>query len=379
MAEDLGTACLTVRGRFRIAHSFSGKLDIPLHGITYVVDAKFGFCGNGEPATSLAAAEQMLADVLARYDRTNLDCAAGFQNENTTCERIARAVWEGVVAHRPPSLAHLTITVKESDVAYVEYARAVSAGAGVYAVAVRARCMVGRSLRPPTGDGEETCEGATLIVDALFRGEALDPEAGFLFDICLGEQLLNELVAPLHQRHLRDVQHDLLATHETEHLASMLCAQLAQKLAGEAAKPLCSVRIVVRESDLLAAEAECALPLGLGSGLTPNPAATQPSVRALCLTGPYTPLHPAACLLATVRVEARGAGNGHDWFDRRQIERAVDEALDIEAERADVAAPGGAAEACAATSGLAALSRRLWARLATSIIPVAAGAIIATT
>jgi 2-desacetyl-2-hydroxyethyl bacteriochlorophyllide A dehydrogenase len=336
--EDVGTIATTVRGRCQIAHSFRGKLDIPLHGITYVVDATFAARGD-ELVIPLADVDALLSSVLQRYDRTNLDCDAEFADENTTCERVARAVWEGCVASASPhewaaTLAHLLVRVRESDEAFVEYGRAVGAAAaggasdaaaGEYAVAVRARCMVGRSLDHAGAD--RTCEGATLIIDALFCGSALDPEAGFLFDICLGERLLREVVEPLHQRHLRDISHPQLRAYDSASLARMICLDLARKLASEeAAKSLARLRVIVRESDVLAAEAECGLPITAPAGVEWK------GRCALLLEGSGGPRHlrdswPLPHV--AIRVESNGVAGGSAYCGRAAL--ALQEALTAQA------------------------------------------------
>lgn len=399
MREDVGTIATTVRGRCQIAHSFRGKLEIPLHGITYVVDATFAARGD-ELAIPLTDADALLSSVLGRYDRTNLDCNAEFADENTTCERVARAVWEGLVASASPhewaaALAHLLVRVRESDEAFVEYGRAVGAAggppeaaAGEYAVAVRARCMVGRALDFPPGGSGRTCEGSTLVVDAVFCGSALDPEAGFLFDICLGERLLRQVVEPLHQRHLRDLSYPQLHAHDSASVARVICVNLGHKLAAEkAAGALARLRVVVRESDVLAAEAECALPMAALAG------AEWEGRCALCLEGSGGAGHPQASWpipRAAIRIESSGLAGGSAYCARAAF--ALRDALaahtglapgrdfgfsapqphqpgppeidppgPISGFRAD--APPDAAPA------LAALSRRLWSLLCASLGP----------
>ena len=84
--------------------------------------------------------------------------------------------------------------MRESDVAHVEYERALGPGAapGLYTVSVRSRFMAARTW-------DASMQGATFVVDALFSGCDLDPAATFLFDICLADDLLSKAVAPLHQ------------------------------------------------------------------------------------------------------------------------------------------------------------------------------------
>lgn len=117
-----------------IAHSFEGECFGPaqaLHGCTYVVDAivegpKLQTGANY--LVDICLAERALHDALGCYHERNLDELDEFAGENTTCERVARAVWERMAAALPgpPALAVLRVVVHESDVAHVEYERALA-------------------------------------------------------------------------------------------------------------------------------------------------------------------------------------------------------------------------------------------------------------
>ena len=215
--SDLAMAALmhdgysvAVRGRMMCAHSFKGERFGParaLHGCTYVVDAVCKgsrLLPGANYLVDICAAEAALHAALSLYDQRNLDDISEFEGDNTTCERLARAVWERVAAAlstSQPAVEALQIIVKESDVAYVEYERRLGANAppGLYSVSVRARFMAARSLRGARFGDAQRLHGGTFIVDALFSGRDLVSDATFLIDICLAEELLQKAVAPLHQ------------------------------------------------------------------------------------------------------------------------------------------------------------------------------------
>jgi len=154
-AEAEGSYSVAVHGRCMIAHSFEGECFGPAqapHGCTYVVDAivegpKLQTGANY--LVDFCPKERALHDALGCYRECNLDELVEFAGENTMCERVARAVWERMAAALPgpPVLAVLRVVVHESDVAHVEYERALGADAtpALYTVSVRGRFMAARA------------------------------------------------------------------------------------------------------------------------------------------------------------------------------------------------------------------------------------------
>ena len=258
-AEDVGSYTVSVRGRAQVAHSFSGEEFGPaqaLHGITYTIDAVLtgpSLAPDVNYLIDICEVERVLHDALAVYDRKNLDELDEFNGQNTTCERVALAVWERCAASLPgpPALASLKIVARESDVAFVEYERRLGpdAPAGLYTVSVRSRFMVARSLRGGRFGEAERLHGATFVVDAQFTGSELDPLKCFLIDICLVEQLLTDAVAALHQTNLDESLGGANPTNGA--VAEAIGAKIAQGVAGE---PLESLRLVLRESDTAVTE-----------------------------------------------------------------------------------------------------------------------------
>ena len=134
--ESGGRHTIVARGRCMIAHSFTGLIFGPaqaLHGCTYVIDARLsadGLLEDSEPACTRAEAELALADALRVYHQRNLDDLAELAGENTTCERVGRALWCRMAAALPFSsrsglapISELEIVVRESDVAWAAYRR----------------------------------------------------------------------------------------------------------------------------------------------------------------------------------------------------------------------------------------------------------------
>ena len=105
--ESVGSYSVAVHGRCMIAHSFKGECFGPaqaLHGCTYVVDAivegpKLQTGANY--LVDICLAERALHDALGCYHERNLDELDEFAGDNTTCERVARAVWERMAAALP--------------------------------------------------------------------------------------------------------------------------------------------------------------------------------------------------------------------------------------------------------------------------------------
>lgn len=125
---------VTVRDRFMIAHSFRGETFGPaqaLHGATYVVDCEFrrpGLDADGL-VVDIAAASDLLAEVVGAFNMKNLDELPEFAGQNTTTEFMAQAVHarmagrvaEGALGPDNAGLAGLKVTLAESDVAWAAF------------------------------------------------------------------------------------------------------------------------------------------------------------------------------------------------------------------------------------------------------------------
>jgi 6-pyruvoyl-tetrahydropterin synthase len=132
--ESLPVYSVNVRDHFMIAHSFRGSMFGPaqkLHGATYVVDATFRrreLDADGVVVDIGRAAGELKA-VLAELNYRNLDEDAAFAGRNTTTEalareifdRLARAIRDGKLGEGARGLTSLSVTLRESHVAWGSY------------------------------------------------------------------------------------------------------------------------------------------------------------------------------------------------------------------------------------------------------------------
>ena len=361
MPEDAGSYSVAVRGRCMIAHSFKGEQFGPaqaLHGCTYVVDAVCTGARLETPANFLVdicAAERALHDALAAYDGRNLDELPEFAQSNTTCERVARAVWERAAAALPgpPHLDTLRLVVRESDVAFVEYCCQLGPEPrppAEYTVGVRGRFMAARTLDAERfGAARRSLHGGTFVVDALFRGSELQAGTDFLLDICLAEELVRDACASLHQRSIDT--HPAIGRNATAGaIAEALWRLVAARLpAGHA---LSSLRLRVREHDEASAEFERALPPGGAAGAA---GAADAADAADADGGTHTLVARGRCMIAhSFKGELFGSAQA-----LHGCTYVVDARLDARSLRADGDFPCSRAEAEGALrAALAAYDRR---------------------
>lgn len=128
---------LTVRDHIMVAHSFTGEVFGPaqkLHGATFVVDATFSRAeldaDNIVVDIGLATAE--LGAVLGDLNYRNLDEVEEFAGVNTSTEflakviadRLADRVHNGSLGDGARGLAEISVTLRESHVAWASYRRA---------------------------------------------------------------------------------------------------------------------------------------------------------------------------------------------------------------------------------------------------------------
>ena len=125
---------LTVRDHFMIAHSFKGEIFGPaqgLHGATYVVDVtlKRPELDADGVVVDIGLAVRQLNLVLGTLNYRNLDEEPAFAGKNTTTEMLARVVFDrladavrsGALGDGARGLASITVTLRESHVAWGSY------------------------------------------------------------------------------------------------------------------------------------------------------------------------------------------------------------------------------------------------------------------
>ena len=106
----------------------------------------------------------------------------------------------------------------------------------MFGVTVRDHMMVAHSLRGDVFGPAQRLHGATLVVDATFRGEVLDPD-GILVDIARAADELHRVVADLTYRNLDDEPTFAGTNTTTEVLARHVADRLAERVRAGALGP----------------------------------------------------------------------------------------------------------------------------------------------
>lgn len=127
---------VTVRDHMMIAHSFRGELFGPaqrLHGATYVVDATFRRpeLDTDNLVVDIGRAAEQLHAVLGELSYRNLDELPEFRGVNTSTEALARVVADrladriasGALGEQARGLTGITVTLRESHIAWASYER----------------------------------------------------------------------------------------------------------------------------------------------------------------------------------------------------------------------------------------------------------------
>lgn len=128
---------LTVRDHVMVAHSFTGEVFGPaqrLHGATFVVDATFHRqeLDADNIVVDIGLASAQLGEVLGELNYRNLDELPEFAGVNTSTEflakvvadRLAERVHAGRLGDGARGLSEITVTLRESHVAWASYGRA---------------------------------------------------------------------------------------------------------------------------------------------------------------------------------------------------------------------------------------------------------------
>ena len=121
----------------------------------------------------------------------------------------------------------------------------------MFSVTIRDHMMVAHSLRGAVFGPAQRLHGATYVVDATFRSEALDAD-GIVVDIGHAAQELHAVVSALSYRNLDDEPELASLNTTTEELARVVADRLADRVRagalGEAARGLVGIAVTLRES-----------------------------------------------------------------------------------------------------------------------------------
>ena len=121
----------------------------------------------------------------------------------------------------------------------------------MFSVTVRDHMMIAHSFRGEVFGPAQRLHGATYVVDATFRREALDAD-NIVVDIGLATEQLHAVVGELSYRNLDDEAAFAGINTSTEALARVIADRLADRInAGEfgaAARGLAAIAVTLHES-----------------------------------------------------------------------------------------------------------------------------------
>ena len=127
----------------------------------------------------------------------------------------------------------------------------------MFSVTIRDHMMVAHSIQGAVFGPAQRLHGATYVVDATFRSDALDADI-IVVDIGRAAQELHTVVSALSHRNLDDETE--FANTTTEELARVMADPLAAPVNagafGEAARGLAGIAVTLRESHVALATYE---------------------------------------------------------------------------------------------------------------------------
>jgi 6-pyruvoyl-tetrahydropterin synthase len=132
----------------------------------------------------------------------------------------------------------------------------------MFSVTVRDHMMIAHSFRGEVFGPAQRLHGATFVVDATFRREALDAD-GIVVDIGRATEALRAIVAELDYRNLDDEPAFAGANTTTEVLARFVADRLAERVQagdlGAGGRELAGIVVTLRESHVAWASYERSL------------------------------------------------------------------------------------------------------------------------
>jgi 6-pyruvoyl-tetrahydropterin synthase len=129
----------------------------------------------------------------------------------------------------------------------------------MFSVTVRDHMMVAHSFRGEVFGPAQRLHGATYIVDATFRGAALDAD-NIVVDIGRAAQLLHDVLADLTYRNLDEMPEFAGVNTSTEMLAKVVADRLAEQAQngglGDGGRELAAIAVTLHESHVASAAYE---------------------------------------------------------------------------------------------------------------------------
>ena len=123
----------------------------------------------------------------------------------------------------------------------------------MYSVTIRDHMMIAHSFRGEVFGPAQRLHGATYLVDATFRREALDAD-NLVVDIGRAAEVLHEVVGALNYRNLDDEAEFAGVNTSTEALARVVADRLADRVHagafGEAGRRLAGIAVSLHESHI---------------------------------------------------------------------------------------------------------------------------------
>jgi 6-pyruvoyl-tetrahydropterin synthase len=123
----------------------------------------------------------------------------------------------------------------------------------VFSVTIRDHMMIAHSFRGEVFGPAQRLHGATYVVDATFRREALDAD-NIVVDIGRAAEELHEVVSALSYRNLDDEAEFAGMNTSTEALARVVADRLADRVHagafGEAGRSLAGIAVSLHESHI---------------------------------------------------------------------------------------------------------------------------------
>ncbi|WP_330460773.1 6-carboxytetrahydropterin synthase [Streptomyces sp. NBC_00820] len=121
----------------------------------------------------------------------------------------------------------------------------------MFSITVRDHIMIAHSFRGDVFGPAQRLHGATFLVDATFRREALD-EDNIVVDIGLATKELGAITGELNYRNLDDEPEFAGINTSTEFLAKVIADRLAERVhkgaLGEGARGLSGISVTLHES-----------------------------------------------------------------------------------------------------------------------------------